>query len=102
MYQLSYLDQAKEDLILIKRFITRENGSREIALRYTAKIREQCRKMAELPAKVCRTRPELGEDSRSFPYGNYIIFFRYVGDNLEVITIIEGHRDIEALFEGGT
>ena len=100
--ELSYLDQAQEDLILIKRFIARESGSREIALRYTAKIREHCRKMAEQPAKVGRTRPELGEDLRSFPYGNYVIFFRYVGDNLEVITIIEGHRDIEALFEGGT
>jgi hypothetical protein len=37
-------------------------------------------------------------DLRSHPYKNYVIFFRYVGDVLEVIHIIEGHRDIAALF----
>ena len=35
---------------------------------------------------------------RSHPFGNYIIFFMYNDNNLEAVTIIEGHRDIEALF----
>jgi toxin ParE1/3/4 len=41
--------------------------------------------------------PELRPDIRSFPFKGYLILFRYVGDTFEVINIIEGHRDIEAL-----
>lgn len=32
--------------------------------------------------------------------GNYVIFFRYIDDVLEVITVLEGHRDIDAFFHG--
>ena len=46
-----------------------------------------------------RLRPELRESLLSFPYGNYVIFFMYNEDYLEIVTIIEGHRDIEAIFE---
>jgi len=33
------------------------------------------------------------------PFKGYVIFFRYLDDNVfEVVRIIEGHRDIPALF----
>jgi len=97
--ELRYLDQAKNDLICIKRYIAKESGSNEIALQYTQKLREQCRKLAELPGTMGRARPELMRDMRSFTYGNYVIFFRYSGTLVEVVSIIEGHRDIEELFQ---
>jgi len=99
MTKLYYLEQAKNDLIQIKRYIAKESANQEIALQYTNKIREQCRKLAQLPGELGRARPELGKDLRCFPYGNYVIFFRYIGESLEVVTIIEGHRDIETLLE---
>ena len=102
MPQLRYLAQAKDDLINIKRYIARESGSHSAAIQYTAKIREQCRKLANLPGKMGRLRPELRKNLRSFPYGNYVIFFVYNDDCLEIVTIIEGHRDIEAIFEDQT
>lgn len=98
MRKLYYLDQAKNDLVHIKQYIATESGSQKVALEYTHKIRQQCRKLAELPGEMSRPRPELREDLHSFPYGNYVIFFRYVGNHLEIVTIIEGHRDIEILF----
>jgi hypothetical protein len=30
-----------------------------------------------------------------------MIFFRYAGDALEIVSVIEGHRDIEAMFRWG-
>lgn len=99
MPQLRYLAQARDDLIHIKRYIARESGSQSTAVQYTEKIREQCRKLADLPGKMGRLRPELGENLRSFPYGNYVIFFMYNDDCLEIVTILEGHRDIGAIFE---
>lgn len=98
MYKLRYLAQAKTDLLNIRDYIARESGSRAIALKYTDKLRHQCRKLASFKATIGHPRPELREDIRSFPMGNYIIFFRYNGDFLEIVTIIEAHRDIERLF----
>ncbi|GJQ57407.1 MAG: hypothetical protein SCALA701_02080 [Candidatus Scalindua sp.] len=39
------------------------------------------------------------EGLRSFVYGNYVIFFMYNNDYLDIVTIIEGHRDIETMFD---
>ncbi len=98
MYQLRYSAQAKDDLIAIKKYITTEGGSATVALQFTGKLRERCRKLAALQSKMGRERPELGGNIRSFPHGNYVIFFMYNSNRLDVVTITEGHRDIEALF----
>jgi toxin ParE1/3/4 len=98
MPTLRYLEQAKNDLIQIRRYIARESGSKEIALRYIEKLRQECRRLASLPGTMGRARPELAEGLRSIPHGNYVILFRYNGPYLEIVSIIEGHRDIEELF----
>ena len=94
MPNLRYFEQAKNDLIEIKRYI----ASNESALRYMQKLRQECRRLATLPGMIGRSRPELMEGIRSIPSGNYVILFRYNGPYLEIISIIEGHRDIEELF----
>ena len=71
MYELRYLQQAKTDLIRIKRYIASASGSKELALKYTEKLRQQCRKLADLPGTMGRARPELMEDLRSFPHDSY-------------------------------
>lgn len=43
-----------------------------------------------------RTRPELGFGLRSRAYGNYLILFRYSGETLQIVRILEAHRDIGA------
>lgn len=98
MYQLRYLEQARTDLLQIKRYIARESGSNAVALRYVEKLRQQCRNLAELPGTMGRARPELMEGIRSIPHSNYVILFRYNGDFVEIVSIIEGHRDIEGIF----
>lgn len=98
MYKLKYLEQAKDDLIQIRNYIAKESGSRKIAINYTAKIRQQCQKIAEISGTIGTHRPELSEGIRSFPHGNYVIFFRYNDTSLEIVTIIEGHRDTNPLF----
>ena len=58
----------------------------------------QCARLASLPGTLGRARPDL----RSFPFGNYVIFFRYRDDVLEVVNVLEGHRDIDAFFSEST
>jgi toxin ParE1/3/4 len=50
-----------------------------------------------------RARPELCQDIRSTPFKNYLIFFRYLPTEadreiLEVVNVIESHRDLLAYF----
>jgi toxin ParE1/3/4 len=63
------------------------------------RLREQCRKLAHLPGTLGRARPELRADIRSFPIRGYVVFFRYTNDTVEIINILEGHRDIETYFD---
>lgn len=99
MYKLRYLEQAKNDLVQIKHYIAKESGSVGIGLNFTEKLRQQCRGLAATSGMIGQARPELGKEIRSFPYGNYVILFRYNDDYLDVITIVEGHRDIQKLLQ---
>lgn len=99
MRRLRYSLRAQRDLLQIRRYITVRSESKEVAANFIAKLRGQCRKLSQLPGLMGRARPEYDERLRSFPYGNYIIFFQYRDDLFEVVAIIERHRDIAAQFE---
>jgi plasmid stabilization system protein ParE len=93
------LDTALADLKELQRYIATESGNRTVGKLFATKIMDQCEKMASLSTSIGRPRPELRADMRSFPFKGYIIFFRYQNDRLEVVNILEGHRDIEAYFQ---
>jgi plasmid stabilization system protein ParE len=96
--RLRYLQSAKSDLVDIFSYLARESGSLTMGRQFVERLREQCRKLAHLPGTLGRARPELRADVRSFPFRGYVIFFRYTEDALEIINILEGHRDIGAHF----
>ncbi len=100
MARLVYLSSARRDLVSIFNHIAREVGSRNTASAFIDKLDKHCQKLASLPGTSGRARPELGSDIRSAARGSYVIFFRYRIDRFEVINVVEGHRDIDALFRG--
>ncbi len=99
MRTLVYRAAARRDLIAIFTYVAGESGSTETARRFVDRIRDQCRKLATLPGTLGRARPELRPGIRSFPFQGYVIFFRVTDTDLEVVTIVERHRDVEALFQ---
>lgn len=99
MPRLKMLPSAQADLVNILEHITRESGHLAIGRRFVGALRQQCRELATLPGTLGRARPELRLDVRSFAYRGYVILFRYVEDTFEVVNIIEGHRDIDALYK---
>lgn len=101
MRRVRLLDGARADIAAIYAYIEETSGSSATAERFARQLNQQCRRLADLPGTLGRPRPELRGDLRSLPYGNYVIFFRYVGDVLEIVNILEGHRDIEAFFGDG-
>ena len=43
-----------------------------------------------------RERPELMSRLRSFPVGNYVIFYIPVRDGIEVLRVMSGRQDVDA------
>ena len=50
--------------------------------------------------KAGRTVEFLSKDLRSFPVGNYLIFYRPLSDGIELIRVLHGARDITQEFFG--
>lgn len=100
MARLIYLDGARDDLRDIQRHLTRVSTNVDVGVTFARALHQQCVKLASLPGRLGRPRPELLADIRSFPYRGYVIFFRYRAGTFEVVNILEGHRDIAAHFRG--
>ncbi len=98
MARLRFSAAAKDDLDSIAEYIASESGSRAVAERFAGALRDKCRDLAQAPIQMGRSRPELRSDLRSHSYGNYLIFFRYIGDVLEIVNVLEAHRDVGAFF----
>lgn len=87
---------AKADLIAIGDFIRSDNPER--ALRFVEALLDRCEALADRPRAyplVPRYEP-LG--IRRAVYRGYLIFYRIHTDRIEIIRIVQGRRDYEALF----
>ncbi|MBF0325182.1 MAG: type II toxin-antitoxin system RelE/ParE family toxin [Alphaproteobacteria bacterium] len=98
MRRLVYLASVRQDLLDILNYVAAESGSVAVAQEVITQLRGRCHAIASKPGTLGRARPELRTDIRSIAHKGYVIFFRYVEDRLEVVNILEGHRDIDAHF----
>ena len=87
--------QAEADLDEIWLYIAQDDPNS--ADRFIDLIEERCRLLAENPL-LGRSRPERAPGLRSFPVGNYIIFYVPIENGIEIVRVISGARNIEALF----
>ncbi len=46
-----------------------------------------------------RSRPELATDLRSFAVGRYVIFYVPLSDGVEIVRVLHGVRDMEAILQ---
>ena len=60
-------------------------------------LEETCELLAEHPL-IGRPRPELGDNLRSFPFGNYLIFYVPEADGIDIARVIYGGRDLPGVF----
>jgi toxin ParE1/3/4 len=98
MPRLVFSEDARLALAKIEARIEELSGSSETADNFVEQILRKCNRLAKFNTRVGRPRPELLPDMRSYPYRNYIIFFRYVGDIFYVVSVLHGSRDIDAYF----
>ncbi len=99
MRALVYSSRALQDLEDIAQFIAEASGNRDVAERFLAQLTGRCAAIARTAATIGRPRPDLRADTRSLVAGNYLILFRYQDEAVQVIRLIERHRDIASQFE---
>lgn len=76
---------------MIGDYIAQDNPLRAIS--FVRELFAQCKTIAGNPLGY-RLRPELEEDLRSCAYGNYVIFFSATEQEVTIIRVLHGARDI--------
>ena len=89
------LRSAVEDLDEIWLYIARDSIT--AAEGVIASIEAAANKLARFPG-MGRERNDLVPGMRSFPVGNYLIFYRKIRGGVEVMHVYHGARRIEELF----
>jgi toxin ParE1/3/4 len=90
--------QAESDLDDIWYFIAVESGSLEIADRFVDAITGRFVSLANHPY-IGRPRDhDLRPGVRTFPVGDYVIAYRADDNDVLILRVLRGSRDIEGLF----
>jgi toxin ParE1/3/4 len=85
--------QVDLDLDSIWGFIAAD--SENAADRQVARIVEVFEMLMQNP-RAGRERPDLQKHLRSFPVGNYVVFYIPVPDGIEIVRVMHGRQDIGA------
>ena len=75
-----------------------DNSSFDAAERFLKKVNDKCRTLANFP-NMGRRRDELAPLLRSFPVDEYLIFYRPIPGGIEILRVVCGYRDLQALFD---
>jgi toxin ParE1/3/4 len=94
MPKLRFSRDARDDLKELAEFIARDKPM--AARRWVKRVKEKCHLLARNP-KLGDPREDLGANVRCSYVGSYVIFFRHVGDHLDISRVIRGDRDIKSL-----
>ena len=97
--RLVFTHSAQINLGKIADYIEATSGSLSAAERFVGELIDKCQDLAALPGMMGKARDELLPGIRSTACGNYVIFYRYGDDTFEVVSILEGHRDIARYFK---
>ena len=98
MTQFRRTAEAEKDLLSIWRYIARDNA--EAATRVLLNIEEKCALLASNP-KLGPARPDIAPDLRYFTAGNYLILYREISNQVEIVRILHGARNLNAIFPTG-
>lgn len=95
MRSYSLSREARQDIDEILIYIAADNL--EAAISFNEKLTAVFEMLAD-NRKAGRERPELKEDIRSFPEGNYLIFYRMWAGKIAIVRVVHGARDLDEIF----
>jgi toxin ParE1/3/4 len=86
--------RAQDDLRQIRDHILKDNPRR--AVTFVDELLDRCQLLADNPL-MGRARPEIQRNLRSFPYGDYVIFYRAAPVGVTITRVLHGARDATRL-----
>ncbi len=97
--RLVLASQADADLLAITAFIAQRDGPAR-AMKATERIWKTMRNLAFMPG-MGRWQSYLDDGVRAFPIAPWTIYYasRLDGDGIEIVRIIDGRRDLPAVFK---
>jgi toxin ParE1/3/4 len=93
--RLAFSPLAEQDLEAIADYIAADNPTRAVS--FVRELRTQCQRITLNPPGY-RLRPEIAQGMRSCAYGSYVIFFETRAEELVIVRILHGARDLPAEF----
>ena len=90
--------RATNDLDEIWYYVVKESGSVEIADRLIDSITARFLLLASHPHLGRSRDDDFGVGSRSFPVGEYVIVYCVENEDVLILRVVHGRRDLEALF----
>ena len=87
--------EADEDVFRLWRHIAMD--SPDNATSYVRKIDASFQTRATMPLSG-RSRPEIREGLRSYPYDNYVVYYEPIIDGIRVIRLLHAARDVDDIF----
>ena len=86
--------QARDDLIEIWLYIAADSPA--AADKFIDYVYEQAKKLCS-NSELGRKRDDLIAGIRSMPVKRYLIFYRINKDNIEIVRVLNGYRDVDTL-----
>ncbi len=90
---------AEAELDSIWHYIATQSGSIDAAERFIASLTRRFFLISMSPYMGRSRDADLKPGLRSFPVGNYVILYSIDGDDVLILHVIHGSRDIEGFFE---
>jgi toxin ParE1/3/4 len=90
----------ESDLDDIWYFVAKESASLDIANRLIDVITDRFYLLAGFP-HLGRPRDEFGAGCRTFAIGEYVIIYAIDAEDVLILRVVHGRRDIEAMFPAG-
>lgn len=96
MKPIIFAPSARDDLAAIRDYISPDDPG--AAERFIGMISEQCERLARMPG-IGRPRDVLRAGLRSIVVSHYVILYRETPDRVEIVRVVSGYRDMDALFD---
>ena len=90
--------RAATDLEKIWLYVAQESGSTETASRLIDSITDRCLLLGNFPYAGRPRNDDLGPGRRTFPVGEYVIVYRVQGEDVLILRVVHGRRDLETFF----
>jgi plasmid stabilization system protein ParE len=93
--KLVFAAAAKADLLQIGDRIAKDSPVRSLS--FVDDLEQRCQRLTSMPETYQLIPGFEDRGVRRVPHGNYLIFYRVIEDAIEVLHVLHGARDYEAI-----